>query len=176
MILQELVRYYDRKSRDPDPAQRLPTPGLEDKEIPFIIELTRDGQVHQLVDTRSLQGKKLRARSFLVPLGEKKTSGVKANLLWDSAAYVLGVESGRKNPGELSPQAAFKARIEALPEAVRSDAGVSAVLSALARADWQALQSHPAWTEIVETKPVMSFRLAGDIDLICQRPDRKSVV
>ena len=170
MILQELVRYYDRKSRDPDPAQRLPTPGLEDKKIPFIIELTRDGQVHQLVDTRSLQGKKLRARSFLVPLGEKKTSGVKANLLWDSAAYVLGVESGRKNPGEPSPQAAFKARIEALPEAVRSDVGVSAVLSALARADWQALQSHPAWTEIVETKPVMSFRLAGDIDLICQRP------
>jgi hypothetical protein len=25
MILHELVRYYDRKARDPDPAQRLPS-------------------------------------------------------------------------------------------------------------------------------------------------------
>ena len=98
MILQELVRYYDRKARDPDPAQRLPSPGLEDKAIPFIIELAPDGQVLQLIDTRVLEGKKLRAREFLVPLGEKKTFGVKANLLWDSAAYVIGLDTGRRTP------------------------------------------------------------------------------
>ena len=38
MILQELVAYYDRKARDPDPAYRLPSVGLEDKDIPFIVE------------------------------------------------------------------------------------------------------------------------------------------
>ena len=170
MILQELVRYYDRKARDPDPAQRLPSAGLEDKEIPFIIELAPGGQVLQLIDTRELAGKKLRARSFLVPLGEKKTSGIKANLLWDSAAYVVGLDTGRKSAAEITPAAAFRARIDALPEAARQDAGVRAVLAALDRADWSVLQAHPAWPDIAEANLVMTFRLAGDLDLVCQRP------
>ena len=170
MILQELVRYYDRKAIDPDPAQRLPSAGLEDKEIPFLIELAPDGRVVQLIDTRELDGKKLRARSFLVPLGEKKTSGIKANLLWDSAAYVIGLDTGRKNNGETSPTAAFRARIEALPAAARADAGVCAVVAALDQADWSVLQAHPAWADISEANLVMTFRLAGDIDLVCQRP------
>ena len=170
MILQELVRYYDRKARDPDPAQRLPSPGLEDKAIPFIIELAPDGQVLQLIDTRVLEGKKLRAREFLVPLGEKKTFGVKANLLWDSAAYVIGLDTGRKNAVETSPQAAFRVRLAALPEAVLADIGVRAVLAAMHRNDWSVLHTHPAWAEIAEINPVMTFRLAGDLDLVCQRP------
>jgi CRISPR-associated protein Csd1 len=115
MILQELVRYYDRKSRDADPAQRLPSLGLEDKDIPFVIELAADGGVVQLRDTRSLEGKKLRAQSFLVPQGVKKTSGVAANLLWDSAAYVIGLDKARKGKAELTPHAAFRARLPPVP-------------------------------------------------------------
>ena len=170
MILQELVRYYDRKSRDPDPAQRLPSLGLEDKEIPFVIELAADGGVVQLRDTRALEGKKLRAQSFLVPQGVKKTSGVAANLLWDSAAYVIGLDKARKSKAEATPPAAFRARIAALPEAAQADAGLRAVIAALDRADWSVLHAHPAWAEIQETNPVMSFQLTGDVDLVCQRP------
>ena len=170
MILQELVRYYDRKSRDPDLAQRLPNLGLEDKDIPFVIELAADGSVVQLRDTRTLEGKKLRAQSFLVPQGVKKTSGVAANLLWDSASYAIGLDKSRKGIAEVTPHAAFRARIEALPEAARADAGLRAVLAALDRADWTVLQAHPAWAEIQETSPVMTFQLSGDVDLVCQRP------
>ena len=170
MILQELTRYYDRKSRDPDPANRLPSIGLEDKDIPFIIEVTPDGRVVQLRDTRAPDGKKLRAKSFLVPQGVKKTSGVAANLLWDSAAYVVGLDRPRKGKAEITPHAAFRARIEALPEAARCDDGVRAVLASLDRADWSVLQAHSAWPEIQETNPVMSFQLTGDTDLVCQRP------
>lgn len=170
MILQELVRYYDRRSRDPDPARRLPAPGLEDKEIAFVAELLHDGRVNQLRDTRRIEGGKKRAQSFLVPQGEKKTSGVKANLLWDAAEYAIGLVRVRKAGGDLTPAAAFRARIDALPEAVRADAGVRAVLAALDRADWSVLQAHPAWPEIVETNPVLGFALAGDTDLVCQRP------
>ena len=170
MILQELVRYYDRKALDPDPAQRLPRLGLEDKEIPFIIELTADGRVNQLRDTRSLDGKKLRAQSFLVPIGEKKASGIKANLLWDSAAYAIGLTRERKGQTELTPRQAFRARIEALPESAQADAGIRAVLAALDRNDWSVLQAHAAWKEVAESNPVMTFQLVGDRELICQRP------
>ena len=170
MILQELVRYYDRKSRDADPAKRLPSIGLENKDIPFVIEVAADGHVVQLRDTRQLEGRKLRAASFLVPQGVKKTSGVAANLLWDSAAYVIGLERERKGKAEVTPHAAFRVRIDALTSDARGDPGVQAVLASLNRADWSVLHAHPAWAEIQETNPVMSFQLSGDVDLVCQRP------
>ena len=168
MILQELVRYYDRKGADPDPTQRLPSLGLEDKEIPFVVELAPDGTVVQLRDTRQLHGKKLRAQSFLVPAGEKKTSGVKANLLWDTAAYAIGIARERKAQSEITPHAAFVSRVEALPQAVQEQPGVAAVLMALKRGDWSALERSPAWPEITESNPLMSFALAGESQLVCQ--------
>ena len=96
MILQALNEYYRRKIDDPDPAKRLPAFGLEQKEIPFVLEITADGVLVQLRDTRELVGKKKVGRSFRVPQGVKKTSGVAANLLWDSMEYVLGVDTRGK--------------------------------------------------------------------------------
>jgi len=171
MILRELVRYYERKAADPDPARRLPAYGLVDKAIPFVIELSPDGRVVQLIDTRAPEPRtsKLRAQSFLVPRGVKKTSQVAANLLWDSAEYVIGLDRGR-NDQSPSPHAAFRARVEQLPAPAESDPGIVAVRRALERADWSTVHSHPAWEDIAEANPLMSFRLAGNPDLICQRP------
>lgn len=171
MILQALVDYYERRCADPDPARRLPAYGLEDKDIPFVIELDGEGRVRQLRDTRQPDGKRLRAQRFLVPQGEKKTSGVKANLLWDNAEYVIGLPRDRKSGGDTSPAQAYRRRLDTLPAQARADAGVLAVLAALDRADWSALRSHPAWAEIEQSNPVMTFALADDAgELVCQRP------
>ena len=170
MILHSLVSYYERRAADPDPARRLPANGFEDKEIAFVIEVDFDGRVVQLRDTRQMDGKRLRAQRFLVPQGEKKTSGVKANLLWDSAEYVIGLARERKGGAEQTPAAAFRARIEALPPTAQGDPGIQAVLRALGRADWSVLRAHPAWSEIEEGNPVLSFALASDSgELVCQR-------
>jgi CRISPR-associated protein Csd1 len=136
-----------------------------------VIELASDGRVLQLRDTRQPAGKQLRAQAFLVPQGEKKTFGVKANLLWDSAEYVIGLARDRKSSVGPSPAEAFRQRLEALPEDVRADPGVQAVLKALDRADWSVLLTNAAWAEIEESNPVMTFALASDAgELICQRP------
>ena len=135
MILQALVDYYDRRAAHPDPARRLPALGLEDKEIPFIIEVLSDGSVAQLIDTRHIEGKQLRGQRYLVPQGEKRTSGVKANLLWDSAEYVVGLPRDRKSQADLLPTEAFAQRIAALPEPACSDDGLRAVRAALQRND-----------------------------------------
>ncbi|MCL4774454.1 MAG: type I-C CRISPR-associated protein Cas8c/Csd1 [Burkholderiaceae bacterium] len=171
MILQELVRYYDRKATDPDPSRRLPAFGFVDKAIPFVIELAPDGRVVQLIDTRTPESGtgKPRAQSYLVPRGVKKTSQVAANLLWDSAEYVIGLDRGRANQSP-SPPTAFRARIEKLTAPANADDGIVAVLQALQRADWSVVHRHPAWPEVTETNPLMAFRLVGDLDLICQRP------
>lgn len=170
MILQALNDYYRRKCDDPDPAQRLPVFGLEQKEIPFILEINAEGELLQLRDTRDLQGKKKIARVFRVPMGIKKTSGVAANLLWDTLEYVLGVDTKGKPERVAEQHAAFQARIAALPDAAREDAGIQAVMRFLQHIDLAQLERQPAWAEAVESNAVLSFRLQGDMDLVCQRP------
>lgn len=170
MILQALNDYYRRKCDDPDPAQRLPLFGLEQKEIPFILEINAEGQLLQLRDTREQQGKKKLARVFRVPMGIKKTSGVAANLLWDTLEYVVGVDTKGKPERVAQQHAAFRARIDALPAAVHEDAGIQAVVRFLARIDRAQLESQPAWSDALEANAVLSFRLHGDLDLVCQRP------
>ena len=169
MILQALHDYYQRKQRDPDPARRLPAYGFEDKEIPFIIELDADGALLGLKDTRQLEGKKKVAARFLVPQGVKKTSGVAANLLWDTAEYVVGIDTKGKPERVVQQRAAFRERIEALP--AQDAPAIRAVLAFLGRHPVAELASQPAWPEVLETNPLMSFRVAPDTDLVCQRPE-----
>lgn len=170
MILHALADYYRRKCDDPDPAQRLPVYGLEQKEIPFILEIDAQGQLLQLRDTRELQGKKKVAQSFRVPMGVKKTSGVAANLLWDTVEYVLGVDTKGKPERVAQQHAAFRARIAELPATAREDAGLQAVQRFLQQLDVAQLERHSAWNEALQSNAVLSFRLHGDVDLVCQRP------
>ncbi|MDD2769691.1 MAG: type I-C CRISPR-associated protein Cas8c/Csd1 [Methylococcus sp.] len=170
MILQALHHYYLRKQRSDDPKDRLPAFGLEEKEIPFIIEIDGEGRFLNLADTRIGDGKKKTAQRFLVPQGVKKTSGVAANLLWDTAEYVLGVDT-RGNPDRIAQQhSAFRNRLDELPESAQSDPALVAVRKFLDRLDMPSLESHPSWSDVVATNPTMSFRLHGDIELVCQRP------
>ena len=171
MILQALNDYYRRKCDDSDPAQRLPAFGLEQKEIPFVLEITTEGELVQLLDTRTLNEKKKKvAQVFRVPQGEKKAAGVIANLLWDNLEYVLGVDTKGKPERVVQQHAHFVARIEALPQSARDDAGIQAILKFLKSFSLPQLEAQPAWPQALETNAVMTFRLHGDVDLICQRP------
>ena len=170
MILQALNAYYRRKQTDPNPKNRLPAFGLEEKEIPFVLEIDADGQLVNLIDTRSGEGKKKVGQRFLVPQGVKKTSGVAANLLWDNAEYVLGVDIRDKPERVVEQHAAYRARIESLPDEARGDAGIRAVLAFLDGLDLDRLATFAAWPDILAVNPVLTFRLHGDVDLVCQRP------
>lgn len=170
MILQALYDYYQRKATDPDPARRLPAFGLEDKEIPFIVELTAEGRPLGIVDTRQGDGKKKIARRYLVPKGVKRAVNITANLLWDTAEYALGVDTRGKPERVVEQHAAFRQRIADLPETSRQDAGILALESFYADYGQAALADDPTWAEICESNPVLTFRLHNDDDLICQRP------
>lgn len=177
MILQSLAELYERRSRDPDPARRLPARGLEDKDIPFIVELRPNGEPVQLRDTRSLDGKKLRAQTFLVPQGVKKTSGVAANLLWDTVEYTLGV-SGKDQADRLAQQtAAFRARVQALTPHANDDLGLKALMAFLQEPQLDVLRAAPHWEEMLQSNGLVSFELQGDAGvLICQRPQVQSAI
>ena len=170
MILQALYDYYERKCASTDPAERLPAYGLEEKEIPFVLEITADGELVQLRDTRSQDGKKKVGRRYLVPQGVKKTSGVAANLLWDAFEYVTGIDTRGKPERVVEQHAAFRAQINALPETAQSDAGLKAVRAYLDKIDPERLAQEPAFADAKESNALMSFQLHGEPQLVCQRP------
>jgi len=175
MILQALAGYYRRMSEES--GTDLAPEGFEKKGIPFVIVLDDNGDFLGMDDTREGEGKKKVARTFTVPKGVKKTSGIAANLFWDTPAYVLGrpKPDAKKDAAILEARAqeqlqCFQAKIrEDFPEQNR-DAGVAAVLRFLEIKSFDQVFAHPSWGEIEESAPNLSFRLASDTCLVCQRP------
>lgn len=177
MILQALYNYYQRK---PD----LPREGFEWKEIPFVIELSKNGSVIQIEDTRTTDGKKKRAKSYLVPQAVKKASNIASNLLWGNLEYVSGLPdekklAERKSKGKEGDyrqrlkemQAAFVEAIKGLPQEAHTDEGVRAVLKFIDHGGAIDLKRYEeTWKEISSINPNMTFRLQGDTELVCQRP------
>ncbi len=171
MILQALTQYYYRLK---DEGAKIAPFGFEKKEIPFLIVLDKDGNFKGLRDTRAGDGKKKRARSFLLPKGEKKTSGIKANLLWDNPQYIFGVSKGNSDKDERRAQQAKKAFLAKIIKVFGEDFdddGIRAVIRFLNREDFDQVYKNPLWKEIAETHPNMTFILEGDHqELIAQRP------
>lgn len=164
MILQELVRYYERKAKYPETA--LSPGGFERKDISFVILLDADGYFLRIEDTRTMERKRKRARSFLVPQNVKKTSGVAANLLWDTAEYVLGMHAKGKSKRLALQHDAFKKRLSELPA---KDLGIRAVAAFLSKIPLEQLKKSSSWKEIQETNPVLTFQLVSDTSLVCER-------
>jgi CRISPR-associated protein Csd1 len=164
MILQALKEYYDRKAADPESG--IAPEGWERKEIPFIVVIDKDGNLMQIEDTRDGEGKKKRAKAFIVPQAVKKTSGIAANLLWDVAGYVFGADIKGKPERALEQKKKFIARIK---EELAGVDEVKPVLKLLNSITLDRLQAESSWTEIAEINPNLTFRFAGENELICQK-------
>nr|WP_319521058.1 type I-C CRISPR-associated protein Cas8c/Csd1 [uncultured Sphaerochaeta sp.] len=179
MILQALKSYYDRLSADPN--SDIAPIGWSKVEIPFVFIINYQGELIQIEDTREYKDKKLRAKSFFVPQGIKKTSGVAANFLWDSSTYVTGcfVKEGlegaalEKAVGRATEQhAAFIGRIEQiLPVSPKRNACIKFLNSI----DEDTLQQFEIWEEIRDSNANTGIRFEDDLHLYCQDEEVKSV-
>ena len=171
MILHALTQYYQRKAESDGGVA---PEGFENKEIPFIIVIDKQGKFIQLEDTRELKNKKKVARTFLVPKGLGR-SGSKSyevsNLLWDHYGYVLAY-AGEKGQEQADKQhASFTAKVNELKQVLPDDAGVTAVAAFLSSAEEKSKVMQAAnWTECAKVKGCnLSFRLVDEaVDLVCQ--------
>lgn len=168
MILQALKSYYDRLAADPESS--IPRVGWEYKEIPFIIVLNPDGSLVSIEDTREGEGRQRTAKAFLVPQAEKKTVNIAANLLWDTASYIFGIDTKGKPERAKQQRDAFRER---LVQQLGNLSAVKTVISFLDSITQGRLSREPCWEEIVSQNPFLSFRLNGDRELICQKPEVK---
>ncbi len=81
MILKSLYDYAQSNSN------LLPPPGMEWKEIEFVIVIDSEGNFKRFESKRI---DKKRCESFLVAKTVKRTSAPKSNILWDNGKYVFG--------------------------------------------------------------------------------------
>jgi CRISPR-associated protein Csd1 len=166
MILQALKDYYDRKAADPD--SNIAPEGWEQKELPFIVVLGIDGNLINIEDTREGEGKGRRAKVFLVPQGVKKTSGVAANLLWDTAGYAFGIDNKGNKERAIQQKRAFTRRLE---DELGDIPVINIVLKFLNTITEERLQQESCWDEIVQTNQNLSFRINNETSLISLRPE-----
>jgi CRISPR-associated protein Csd1 len=180
MILAELNRYYDRLVANPDPDTgrlRVPEFGYSDEKIGYVLLISREGELVDVVPNMDTSGKKPVPRQISVPRPEKRTSGIQPNFLWDKSAYVLGVQA---NPDKKSTEEvpwlksqetfeAFKAyHQEALAES--DDEGVQALLRFLENWLPEQIDQKPAAHDLLNANLV--FQLDGDR---CYLHDRAAI-
>jgi CRISPR-associated protein Csd1 len=168
MILQALADYYDRRAADPNSG--IAPPGWEWKALPFLVEIDRRGSFVQLIDTRTVDGRRVVAARFLVPKSVVRTGGVMPNLLWDNLGYALGIEGddGETSIRVVRQHEAFVAAIEQRFGLKPTDAGVAAVLRFTRAIPLGAVRADPLWREASTGNPFVSFRIAGETALVCQ--------
>ena len=169
MILQALNQYYDRKSTSSEGV--LPSYGFEVKNIPVIIEIDIDGNFVQTIvrdekhpDTNTNE---------LVPCSVKRSVGIKSNLLWDNVEYVLGIDTRDKPERVAKQHQSFRDRIQSLDT---SDASIRAIMCFLNKIDRESIQEDTATWETLEKNPNVSFRIAGEPCLICQKPELREIL
>jgi CRISPR-associated protein Csd1 len=170
VILQALTRYYADRVKIP--------PGYQKKEIPFIIELDKEGHFVNLLDTRTVEGKSKRARSCLLPR-EVKRSGSKAwekaNLLWDTPAYVVGISKKDSEYAERKHQS-FLRRFSAVFPNPSVDEGIKAVSLFLLSEQSEKLGVHSSWQDVFETDGYLTFKLLGDQCLVSERSTVQNIL
>ncbi|HBO37471.1 MAG TPA: type I-C CRISPR-associated protein Cas8c/Csd1, partial [Pasteurellaceae bacterium] len=188
MILHALTRYYQRKAAS---DSSIAPEGFENKEIPFVIVLDKQGKFIHLEDTREIQNKKKVGRKFLVPKSLGRSGGKSyevSNILWDHYGYILSVAkevegTAKKTTEEIAAEAeknqalaakqhqSFTAKVTELQQVLPNDAGIAAVAAFLAAPEEIAkVMKSESWVECFKIKGCnLSFRLVDEArDLVCQ--------
>jgi CRISPR-associated protein Csd1 len=125
MILDALVRHYDRLADDPDSG--IAAYGYSRQKISFCVVLEPDGKLHAIQPLTDETSGKPRPVQMVVP-GQAKPSGSGINpcFLWDNPAYVLGYTppdtASKAMQRAAKTFAAFRDRHVLLQDAINDDA------------------------------------------------------
>lgn len=166
MILTALYDYYHR-------CDDMPQLGRELKEIDFLIILTEEGKFVRIEDCR-IDNK--RSQSFLVCKSVKRTSGEKANCLFDKFDYIAGYPKSEQTGKRL---AKFKEKTDSMHQLLPLDKEIAAV-SLFYEQDSDAIidtfKRDPLWDEILGKKGAnndyyFSFRIEGNTSIVAAKDE-----
>lgn len=175
MILQALVEYYERKAKSS--RGKMAPEGFEYKEIPYVVILNQRGNPVSLNSTYEGEGRARRAKKYLVPATVKKTSGVAANLFWDTPEYTLGIVVRSPRDRVKKMHKAFKERLGSLN--VSGSKGIRALMAFLdSPGKASKLKAFgESFKRLKDDKAALvSFQLRGSDDLICEEKEIMNAV
>ncbi|RCK73306.1 MAG: CRISPR-associated protein, Csd1 family [Ignavibacteriae bacterium] len=161
MILQALYEYYQRKAVDPN--SHIAPEGWEWKEIPYRIVIDRTGKFVAIEDMREGEGRKKRAKKFLVPQSVKRTVGKAANLLWDNIEYALGANPRNRDDIEERFNL-FKDRIKNEID-IEDSPSIKYLIEFLENNPVQQIENSgyaELWNKILEENPFIVFKIDGE--------------
>lgn len=174
MMLREL---YDLAQREGLVAD----PDFEPKPISYIVVVGKNGKLRSIISTvtPAASGKgKPKAKQFSVPRTIVRSSGVRAQFLWDNAKYIFGVSTDRAKKVAKADLAecreAFLAKVREAADSSRDPAlaDVLAFLEKLPAAEWtrETLQAK-CGVESIESNANFAFRHESDAEsLVSDRP------
>ena len=176
MILKALYDYYHR-------SDNLPMPGMEEKEIGFLLVLTKEGQFVRMEDCRV---DKNHAKSYLVKKHVNRTSAVAPNYLYDNAAYVMGfcdmskvkkeADKEKEESKTINCLEDFKKKIHSIASVFPENESLRAVLHFYEQSREDILEQvtqDPLWEDIEKCLSkkyaTFSFRIEGDLEIVAEQ-------
>lgn len=153
----------------------MPSKGLEEKEIGFLLILSQDGNFLRFEDCRD--DDKKHARKYFVKQHVGRTSAPVANYLYDNSAYVLGF-SDKSNGNEQLCFNTFKEKIAEIAEAFPDNRDVAAVKAFYENSRETILDivsKDSLWEEITKNLSkkysTFSFRINSDVKILAEKKE-----
>jgi CRISPR-associated protein Csd1 len=178
-VLQALAARYDRLAT----RGEVSVPGFAPAQISFCLVLNPAGEVVDVDDLRTGEGKKLRPRLVTAPQAPKRTVGIASGAFWDKTSYVLGrsvVDETLKPEKQvkaaqrlIDEHAAFRARHEKLLAGVNDEgmAALRAFIENWAPERYEALDHAEAMLD-----QNICFRLDGALEYLHDRPAARAAL
>lgn len=168
MILKALYDYYHR-------CGNLPAPGMELKEIGFIIVISNEGKFIRFEDRRI---DKKSAQQFLVKKSVGRSSAPVANYLYDNSQYVFGYSNKGDTQSMRKYFDVFKAKIKDIYEKHPDNNDIKAVY-AFYQQDLsdviETMKKDSLWDDIDKNLnkkySIFSFRIEGDRDIVASKKE-----
>ncbi len=165
MILKALYDYYNRRGN-------LPAPGLEEKQIGFLLVISKEGKFLRFEDCRKDRNS---ARTYLVKKHVGRSSGAVANYLYDNSAYVFGY-SEKDNGRDQLYFDTFKAQVKAICD-VFPDNDDLKTLDAFYKQSreeiLEAVSADPLWEDVKKSLSkkysIFSYRIEGDTKILAEK-------
>lgn len=168
MILKALYDYYNR-------CGNLPAPGMEEKEIGFVIVISKEGKFLRFEDCRT---DKTIGRVYLVKKHVSRSSAAVANYLYDNSAYVLGYSDKDDSEKNQLYFNTFVEKVQSILDRMPDNSDIRTLMNVYAQgreAIHSEVEQDPLWEDIEKNLSkkysVFSFRIEGDLRILAEKKE-----
>lgn len=168
MILKALYDYYNR-------CGNLPAPGMEEKEIGFVIVISKEGKFLRFEDCRT---DKTIGRVYLVKKHVSRSSATVANYLYDNSAYVLGYSDKDDSEKNQLYFNTFVEKVQSILDRMPDNSDIRTLMNFYAQgreAIHSEVEQDPLWEDIKKNLSkkysVFSFRIEGDLRILAEKKE-----